>query len=173
MHLQRRVQFESTASLRNEYQPCCRQKTKVRTFQALRNATDIWRTFKPTLWAAGSYQGSRVVFVLRRTGVTPDELWENRRTLELCLGLHFFYPSYGYIHHKCLTVGSHDMDSYKLQSSLGSREAAWVGRMNTPELTSSLTHLPLWMRQSAAGQEPRGRYLQILAFLQLLFLVPN
>lgn len=85
----------------------------------------------------------------------------------------FFYLSYGHTHHKCLTFGTHDMDSCKLQYSLGFREAAWVRRMNSAELTSSLTHLPLWMPQSAAGQEPRGRYLQTLALLQLLFLVPN
>lgn len=85
----------------------------------------------------------------------------------------FFYLSYGYTHHKCLTFGTHDMDSCKLQYSLGSREAAWIRRMNSAELTSSLTHLPLWMPQSDAGQEPRGRYLQTLALLQLLFLVPN
>lgn len=86
-------------------------------------------------------------------------------------GATFFYLSYGYTHHKCLTFGSHDVDSSQLQSSFGSREAAWVRRMNTAELTSSLTHLPLRMSQSAAEQEPK--YLQILAFLQLLFLVLN
>lgn len=80
----------------------------------------------------------------------------------------FFYLSHRYTYHKCLTFGSHDVDSCKLQSSSGSREAAWIRRMNTAELTSSLTHLPLWMPQSAAGQEPRGKYLQTLAFLQLL-----
>lgn len=47
------------------------------------------KTFKPTLWAAVSHHGSRVVFVLRRRAVTPDELWSDRRTLELCLELHF------------------------------------------------------------------------------------
>lgn len=88
-------------------------------------------------------------------------------------GATFFYLSFGYTHHKCLTFGSHDVDSCKLQSSFGSRETLWVRRMNTAELTYSLTHLPLWMPQSAADQQPRGRYLQILAFLQLLFLVPN
>lgn len=92
MRLQWRVNSISTAKLRNEYQPCCKQeKTTVQISQALRNATDSAKTLKPTLWAAGSYQGTRVVFVLKRRAVTPEKLRENRKNLavELCQGLKF------------------------------------------------------------------------------------
>lgn len=92
MHRQWHVNSISTAKLRNEYQPCCRQeKTTVQISLAVGTATDSRKTLKPTLWAAGSYQGTRVVFVLKRRAVTPEKLQENRKNLavELCQGLKF------------------------------------------------------------------------------------